>query len=213
MPDKQNKILVGEITHQRGFCFILGYDIISRVDKKLILNVQQKIDLIRQDVSCLIISGQTGKDIRMKKQRCLKNFCIAMHICYINMRRMEGFRLPKLFMVSGYTVSNENGEPIHVHVSKGKPTPNATKIQLTKSGGCILASNGSKISDKELNGLRVFISAQFFLICAKWKQAFVIDEIKVYCQERQTDDAEKEFYGRNLKFLFSIGRYLMYNRK
>ena len=38
--------------------------------------------------------------------------------------------MPKLFMVSGYTVyfwSNENDEPIHVHVSKGKPTPNATK--------------------------------------------------------------------------------------
>ncbi len=111
--------------------------------------------------------------------------------------------MPKLFMVSGYTVyfwSNENGEPIHVHVSKGKPTPNATKIWLTKSGGCILASNGSKISDKELNELMEFISAQFFpskfitngffwltlmlyffLICAKWKQAFVIDEIKFYC--------------------------------
>ena len=45
-----------------------------------------------------------------------------MHICCIDMRRMEGFRLPKLFTVSGYTVyfwSNENGEPIHVHVSKG----------------------------------------------------------------------------------------------
>ena len=57
-----------------------------------------------------------------------------MHICCIDMRRMEGFRLPKLFTVSGYTVyirSNENGEPIHVHVSKGKPTPNATKIWLT----------------------------------------------------------------------------------
>lgn len=29
-------------------------------------------------------------------------------------------------MVSGYTVyfwSNENDEPIHVHVAKGKPTP------------------------------------------------------------------------------------------
>lgn len=89
--------------------------------------------------------------------------------------------MPKLFMVSGYTVyfwSNENGEPIHVHVSKGKPTPNATKIWLAKSGGCILASNGSKISDKEL---MEFISAQFFLICAKWKQAFVIEEIKFYC--------------------------------
>ena len=58
--------------------------------------------------------------------------------------------MPKLFMVSGYTVyfwSNENNEPIHVHVAKGKPTPNATKIWLTKSGGCIVASNGSKISN------------------------------------------------------------------
>ena len=44
--------------------------------------------------------------------------------------------------------SNENNEPIHVHVTKGKPTPNATKIWLTKSGGCIVASNGSKISNK-----------------------------------------------------------------
>ena len=80
-------------------------------------------------------------------------------------------------MVSGYTVyfwSNENGEPIHVHIAKGKPTPNATKIWLTKSGGCILASNGS-------NELMEFISAQFFLICAKWKQAFVTDEINFYC--------------------------------
>ena len=101
-----------------------------------------------------------------------------MLICYTGMRRMGGFKLPKLFMVCGYTVyfwSNENGEPIHVHISKGKPTPNATKIWLTKSGGCILASNGSKISKKELNELMEFISAQFFFICAKWKEAFVTD--------------------------------------
>ena len=100
------------------------------------------------------------------------------------MRRMGEFILPKLFMVSGYAVyfwSVENDEPIHVHVSKGKQTPNATKIWLTKSGRCILASNGSKISNKELNELMEFISAQFFLICAKWKQTFVIDEIKFYC--------------------------------
>ena len=92
--------------------------------------------------------------------------------------------MPKLFVVSGYTVyfwSNENDEPIHVHVAKGKPTQNATKILLTRSGGCILASNGSRISAKELNELMEFISAQFFLICAKWKQAFVTEEIKFYC--------------------------------
>lgn len=114
----------------------------------------------------------------------LKKFYTAMHICYISMLRMGESILPKLFTVSGYTVyfwSNENGEPIHVHVSKGKPTPNATKIWLTRSGGCILASNGSKISNKQLNELMEFISAQFFLICAKWKKAFVTDDIKFYC--------------------------------
>ncbi|MDO4555752.1 MAG: DUF4160 domain-containing protein [Lachnospiraceae bacterium] len=92
--------------------------------------------------------------------------------------------MPKLFMVSGYTVyfwSNENDEPIHVHISKGKPVQNATKIWLTKSGGCILANNRSKIPNKELNELMEFISAQFFLICTKWKDAFVTDKIKFYC--------------------------------
>lgn len=100
------------------------------------------------------------------------------------MLRMEEFVLPKLFTVSGYKVyfwSNENGEPIHIHVSKGKPSPNGTKIWLTKTGGCILASNGEHIPKKELNELMEFISAQFFLICAEWKKFFMLDEIKFYC--------------------------------
>jgi hypothetical protein len=97
---------------------------------------------------------------------------------------MEEFKLPKLFTVSGYMVyfwSNEDGEPIHVHVSKGKPSPNATKIWLTKTGGCIMANNGSKIPNKELNELMEFISAQFFLICAEWKRFFVTETIEFYC--------------------------------
>ena len=94
--------------------------------------------------------------------------------------------MPQILRIGPYSIyfwSNEGDplEPIHVHISKGKPTPNATKIWLTKSGGCILASNGSKISNKELNELMEFISAQFFLICAKWKQAFVTDYVKFYC--------------------------------
>ena len=36
-------------------------------------------------------------------------------------------------------------------------------------------------TNKELNELMDFISAQFFLICSQWKQAFVTDEIKFYC--------------------------------
>lgn len=107
-----------------------------------------------------------------------------MHIYCTNMQRMGGLGLPNLFTVSGYKVyfwSNENNEPIHVHISKGKPSPNGTKVWLTRSGGCILASNGSKISPKELNELMEFISAQFFFICAEWKKFFLVDEIKYYC--------------------------------
>lgn len=92
--------------------------------------------------------------------------------------------MPSLFIVSGYKVffwSNENGEPIHVHVCKGVPTSNATKIWLTKSGGCIVASNGSNISKKELSELMEFISAQFFMICSEWKKFFVVENIKFYC--------------------------------
>lgn len=50
--------------------------------------------------------------------------------------------MPKIFTIKGYIVyfwSNENDEPVHVHVAKGVPRPNATKIWLTKSGGCVLA--------------------------------------------------------------------------
>lgn len=107
-----------------------------------------------------------------------------MRIYSISMLKMEEFKLPRLFTVSGYMVyfwSNEDGEPIHVHVSKGKPSPNATKIWLTKTGGCIMANNGSKIPNKELNELMEFISAQFFLICAEWKRFFVTETIKFYC--------------------------------
>ncbi len=92
--------------------------------------------------------------------------------------------MPSLFEVSGYKVffwSNENGEPIHVHVCKGVPTASATKIWLTKSGGCIVASNGSNISKKELSELIEFISAQFFMICSEWKKFFVVENIKFYC--------------------------------
>lgn len=92
--------------------------------------------------------------------------------------------MPSLFQISGYWVyfwSNENNEPIHVHVSKGKPSQNGTKIWITRAGGAILANNKSNIPENELNKLLEVISAQFFLICSEWKRHFVVDEIKFYC--------------------------------
>ena len=78
--------------------------------------------------------------------------------------------MPSLFQIGGYKVffwSNENNEPIHVHIAKGKPTSNATKVWITSLGGGIVANNNSKIPQNELNELLEVISAQFFMICEK----------------------------------------------
>ena len=68
-----------------------------------------------------------------------------------------------------------------MHIGKGKPTSNATKVWITKAGGCILASNGSKIPNSELNELLEIIAAQYFIICRAWKEHFCTDDIKYYC--------------------------------
>lgn len=107
-----------------------------------------------------------------------------MLIFYSSMQEAEVLELPSLFIASGYRIyfwSNENNEPIHVHVSKGNPTPNSTKIWLTRKGGCLVANNKSQIPENELNELMDIISAQYFMICVKWKEFFIVEEIKFYC--------------------------------
>ena len=92
--------------------------------------------------------------------------------------------MPSLFQVGSYKVffwSNENDEPIHVHIGIGKPTPNSTKIWITRAGGCIVANNSSRIPSSELNELLEIISAQYFFICSTWKEHFKVDEIRFYC--------------------------------
>lgn len=84
----------------------------------------------------------------------------------------------------GYSIyfwSNENNEPIHVHVSKGKPSGNSTKIWLTKSGGCIVANNKSKIPIKELKDIQELILDNYFLILSEWREYFKNQELKYYC--------------------------------
>ena len=58
--------------------------------------------------------------------------------------------MPQVFKIGSYWVyfwSNENDplEPVHVHVAKGKPEANATKIWITSKGKCYLAHNKSNI--------------------------------------------------------------------
>ncbi len=59
--------------------------------------------------------------------------------------------MPQVFKVGSYFVyfwANESNplEPVHVHVSIGEPTPNATKIWITKHGRCLCCNNASKNS-------------------------------------------------------------------
>lgn len=84
----------------------------------------------------------------------------------------------------GYSVyfwSNENNEPIHIHISKGKPTGNSTKIWLTKGGGSIIANNKSNIPINDLKKIQKLINDNYFLILEKWKDYFEGQEIKLYC--------------------------------
>ncbi len=98
------------------------------------------------------------------------------------MRRKEARKLPRLFRIGRYVIffwSNEDHEPIHVHIAV-KPTANATKIWLTKNGGCVLAHSKGRIPRNEINELFDIISIRFFYICSEWKKYFR-DDIRFYC--------------------------------
>lgn len=85
--------------------------------------------------------------------------------------------MPQVFKIGSYWVyfwANENKplEPVHVHVSKGNPTENATKIWITKAGKCLLENNSSKIQKHTLNNIMRIIEARSIEIISKWKEFF-----------------------------------------
>ena len=92
--------------------------------------------------------------------------------------------MPKLFSIGQYVIyfwSGEVGEPIHVHISIGRISPNATKIWLTEIGGGIVANNKSKIPQTDINKLLEVICDNHDNICDAWKNFFGTNEIKFYC--------------------------------
>lgn len=70
---------------------------------------------------------------------------------------------------------------MHVHISKGRPTVNSTKVWLTKAGGCILENNKSHIPTNELNYILDIVSLYYFKIVAKWKELYGEEKTKFYC--------------------------------
>lgn len=92
--------------------------------------------------------------------------------------------MPQIFKIGSYVVYfwlNENTplEPIHVHVSEGIPSENATKIWITRSGNVLLCHNNSKIPPKKLRDIMDVIESQHQIIENKWFNYF--KEIRYYC--------------------------------
>lgn len=92
--------------------------------------------------------------------------------------------MPQIFKVGSYWVyfwSNENKplEPVHVHVSEGSPTANATKVWITKTGKCFLCNNNSQIPSKTLKNIMRIIEARSQDVIKKWYDIF--GEISFYC--------------------------------
>ena len=92
--------------------------------------------------------------------------------------------MPQVFKVGSYHVyfwSDEEKplEPIHVHVSKGAPTRNATKIWITKNGKTLLCHNKSKIPPHILNDISEVLEARSFEIISKWQEYF--HQLSFYC--------------------------------
>ncbi|MCI9186143.1 MAG: DUF4160 domain-containing protein [Oscillospiraceae bacterium] len=80
--------------------------------------------------------------------------------------------MPKLYTLrNGYIVSiwsNENGEEIHVHISKRKPSANSTKFWLLENGEFVLAHNRSRIPEQDLNYIKAFLNANSEEIRNSW---------------------------------------------
>ena len=71
-------------------------------------------------------------------------------------------KVPKVLLdFLGYTFyfySNESGEPVHVHVSKGKPSENSTKFWI-KRDGVELEHNKGNIPKSDLKKIQKYICA------------------------------------------------------
>ncbi len=90
--------------------------------------------------------------------------------------------MPSLFRIGPYLLffwTGENGEPVLVHVAVKRPAKDATKIWLTRSGGCKLAHNKGGVPQKDLRDILQFVAANHRFICKRWQE--VTGTLSFYC--------------------------------
>ena len=92
--------------------------------------------------------------------------------------------MPQLLRIGPYSIyfwSNENDplEPVHVHISEGRASSNATKLWITSTGKVLLCNNNSKIPERVLKKLIRVIEANSSDIISEWLERF--GEIRYFC--------------------------------
>lgn len=85
--------------------------------------------------------------------------------------------MPNCFDIGKYHVYfwlNENNplEPIHVHISEGQPSKNATKIWINSNNKCEIAHNKSQIPSHKLNDFVEIIENNVDDIKSEWLRRF-----------------------------------------
>ena len=90
--------------------------------------------------------------------------------------------MPVYLRTGGYKIyfwSDENGEPIHFHVTKGNPGKDDTKIWTLSNGSFKLAHNKGKIPERDLS--RIFSAMQNYYpdFISFWK-TYHHDDLKFY---------------------------------
>ena len=83
--------------------------------------------------------------------------------------------MPKILEIGSYIIyfwSEENGEPIHVHVSVKRPEKNSTKLWVLRNGETVVAYNRNGISQKELKKIQENIKINVEVIIAAWCKHF-----------------------------------------
>ena len=90
--------------------------------------------------------------------------------------------MPQFIRAAGYKIyfwSNEDGEPVHFHATKGDPSKNDTKIWLLSNGSLKLAHNKGHIPEKDLSKIFSAMQTYYFEFIDYWK-SFFAGEVKFY---------------------------------
>jgi hypothetical protein len=92
--------------------------------------------------------------------------------------------MPQILRIGPYIIyfwSNESDplEPVHVHITEGRASANATKLWITRSGKVILCNNNSNIPIRVLHKLMRVVEANSDDIIKEWLNRF--GEIRYFC--------------------------------